>query len=75
MEGHLLMSAKERRRKSVFDRVQAGEMTMKTASEVLGLSCRHTRRSYKRFREEGDAGLVHRSRGRPSHRGKPAHAA
>lgn len=72
MEGHLLMSAKERRRKSIFDRVKADELTLVEASEVLGLSYRHCRRSYKRFREEGDAGLVHRSRGRPSSRGKPA---
>ena len=28
-------------------------------------------RSYKRYREDGDRGLVHRSRGRPSNRAKP----
>lgn len=72
MEGHLMMSSKERRRKSVFDRVLSGEMTLREASERLGLSYRQTRRSYQRFVAEGDRGLVHRSRGRMGNRGKPA---
>ncbi len=72
MEGHLLMSKKERSRKSVFDRVSAGAMTRKAASRMLELSYRQTRRSYKRFVEEGDAGLVHRSRGRASNHAMPA---
>lgn len=71
MEGQLLMSAKERRRKSVFDEVREGRLTLRKASEKLGLSYRHCRRSYRRFREEGDGGLVHRSRGRPSNRRLP----
>ena len=68
MEGHLSMSEKERRRKSVLDGVLAGRLTLRSASERLGLSYRHCRRSYRRFGEEGDAGLVHRSRGRRSNR-------
>ncbi len=71
MEGHLTMSAKERRRKSVFDEVQEDRLTLGEASEKLGLSYRQCRRSYRRFREEEDAGLVHRSRGRPSNRRLP----
>ena len=71
MEGRLLMSAKERRRKSVFDEVREGRLTLREASEKLGLGYRQCRRSYRRFREEGDAGLVHRSRGRPSNRRLP----
>jgi transposase-like protein len=69
MEGHLVMSRKERRRKSVFDGVLAGRLTIKAASRRLGLSYRQCRRSYARFLEEGDAGLVHRGRSRPSGRG------
>jgi len=71
MEGHLLMSDKERRRKTVFDGVKAGRLTIREAAEVLGLSYRQARRSYKRFSKEGDAGLVHRSRGRCSNRRLP----
>jgi len=71
MEGHLLMSAKERRRKVEFEGVVEGRMTIREVSQKLGLSYRQSRRSYKRFREEGDAGLVHRSRGRRSNSAKP----
>lgn len=71
MEGHLLMSAKERKRKSVFDMVKSGGITLKAASGLLGLSGRHCRRIYHRYLEEGDIGLVHRSRGRPGNRCKP----
>jgi transposase len=71
VEGHLLMSAKERRRKSVFDRVGAGELTLVSASKLLKLSYRHTLRAYARYGAEGDAGLVHKSRGRPGNRAVP----
>ena len=66
------MSAKERRRKVEFEGIVEGRMTIREVSQKLGLSYRQSRRSYKRFREEGDAGLVHRSRGRRSNSAKPA---
>ncbi len=71
MERHLVMSAKERRRKVEFEGVRKGRLTIKQAAMRLELSYRHCRRAYKRFREEGDVGLVHRRRGRPSNRAKP----
>ena len=71
MEGHLLMSAKERRRKVEFECVRKGRQTIKETAIRLELSYRQCRRAYKRFREEGDAGLVHRRRGQPSNRAKP----
>jgi transposase len=71
MEGHLLMSAKERLRKVEFEGVRQGRLSIKEAAMRLKLSYRHCRRVYKRFREEGDKGLVHRRRGRPSNRAKP----
>ena len=43
----------------------------KKAAVRLGSSYRHCRRAYKRFREEGDVGLVRRHRGQPSNRAKP----
>jgi len=70
MEGHLLMSAKERRHKSVLEEVDRKRMTIQEAARRLGLSYRHCRRLYKRFCEQGDAGLVHRGRGRRSNRAK-----
>ena len=72
MERQVLMSRKEARRKVEFEGVQAGRMSIREASRRLGLSYRQCRRSYTRYREQGDKGLVHRSRGRPSNRGKPA---
>ena len=71
MEGHLVMSAKERHRKVEFECVRRGRLTIKEAAERLKLSYRHCRRAYKRFREEGDVGLVHRRRGQHSNRAKP----
>lgn len=66
------MSAKERRRKSVFDRVAAGELSLMSAAALLDLSYRQALRAFKRFKAQGDAGLVHRSRGRTSNRATPA---
>ncbi len=71
MEGRLLMSEKERRRKVELEGVVEGRMTVRQASQRLGLSYRQCRRSYRRYRREGDQGLVHRSRGRPSNRARP----
>jgi len=70
MEGPLMMTRKERKRKGVFERVKAGVLALAMASELLGLSYRQCLRSYKRYKEEGDEGLVHRGRGRKSNRRK-----
>jgi len=72
MEGHLLMSSKERERLKLLARVKRGELKLKEAAELMDLSYRQCRRLYKRQRELGDRGLLHRSRGRPSNRGYQA---
>ena len=69
--GRLTMNAKERNRKSVLVRVLRGTLTLSAASGLLGLGYRQCRRMYSRYPQEGDAGLVHRGRGRPSGRSKP----
>lgn len=69
MKGHLVMSQKELARKSVFEWVHLGQGSLVEAAKQLGLSYRQAKRSYRRWREEGDRGLVHRSRGRRSSRG------
>jgi len=48
--------------------VQAGELNLVGAAAELGLSCRQTQRVWRRYRTAGDAGLVHRLRGRPGPR-------
>jgi len=60
------MSTGERRRLEILSRVKDQMVTLKKATDLLGLSYRHTRRIYKRYREQGDKGLIHKSRGRPS---------
>ena len=72
MEGHLTMSSRERERLKVFERVKRGELSLREAAAIGGLSYRQTRRMYKRYRECGDRGLVHRGRGRRSNRAQPA---
>jgi transposase len=62
------MSRSERRRLEAFARVRRGEITLVKAGELLGLSYRQAKRSFRRYREEGDKGLVHRLRGRASNR-------
>jgi transposase len=49
-------------------RIEEGAITIKQAAELLEVSYRQARRIAKRFRAEGDAGLVHRSRERVSNR-------
>ena len=64
--GILRMSQKERDRLRVLEIVRSGKIKLVKAADLLMISYRHCKRIYKRFREEGDEGLVHRSRGRKS---------
>ena len=65
------MSQKERVRLVMMNRVEEKAMTIKEAAEVIGIGYRQGRRIYRRYVTEGDKGLVHRNRGRPSNRRKP----
>jgi transposase len=69
--GHLVMSEKERLRKAVFEMVKQGCLTLKKAAEQAEMSYRQARRLYKRYKQEGDAALVHKHRGRISNRRHP----
>lgn len=69
--GTLRMSMKERRRLELLSRVKDGVLTLRKASELAKVSYRQMKRIWGRYREEGDAGLVHRSRGRRSNRAYP----
>jgi transposase len=65
------MSAKERQRLVELQAVMRGDQTLAAAARRLGLSYRQAKRIWRRWRRQGDAGLVHRSRGRRSNRAKP----
>jgi hypothetical protein len=73
MEGHLLISGKERKRLKVLARVKRDELDLKdAAAELLEVNYRRCRRLHKWHQESGARGLVHRGRGRPSNRGHQA---
>ncbi len=60
------LSMKEREQLVTFNLLKSGKISQGAAAKRLGFTVRWTRIKYKRFLREGDAGLVHRSRGRPS---------
>jgi hypothetical protein len=62
------MSAKERKRLVVLAEVREAKLTLIAAAQVLRLGYRQMKRVWKRFKAKGDAGLVHRGRGRPGSR-------
>ena len=65
------MNKRERGRLVVMAGIKRKEVTLVQASELLGLGYRQTKRVWRRYRDHGDAGLVHRLRGKPSARRKP----
>lgn len=65
------MSRKERDRLKVLAALAEGRLRQRQAAGLLGLSVRQVRRVLRRYEAEGDAGLVHRARGRPSNRRLP----
>lgn len=65
------MSVKELRRLPIIEKVLRKHLKQKEAAELLGLSDRQIRRVSHRVRKEGERGLIHRNRGRPSNRKYP----
>jgi hypothetical protein len=70
--GAILMSRKERRRLELLSRVRDRALKLVKAAELMGVSYRQAKRIWRRYRQDGDVGIVHRLRGRRSHRAKPA---
>ena len=60
------MSQMERKRLTVLVQVKKSQLTLKEASGILALSYRQAKRVWRRYRDLGDEGLVHRLRGKPS---------
>ena len=69
--GHLIMSDKERLRKGLFEMVKQGKITLTMAATQSSMSYRNAKRLYKRYRREGDTGVVHKARGQASNHGHP----
>jgi transposase len=62
------MSGGERDRAFLVRQATEGRLSQREASERLGIGVRQFKRLVRHWRAEGDAGLVSRQRGRPSHR-------
>ncbi len=71
MRDVLTMSKKERLRLRTLQRVADQVLTLKQAAAALKISYRQMKRIAARYREEGAAGLVNRSRGEPSNHRMP----
>jgi len=65
------MSERDLRGVAMLGRVASGELKLVQAAEGLGLSYRQGKRIWRRFREEGAAGVVHRRAGKASNRAYP----
>jgi transposase len=65
------MSQRERDRLKVMAPVQEGKRTQAEAARLLKLCVRQVRRLQRRLEQEGDAGLIHKLRGRPSNHRHP----
>src|SRR5574341_1541819 len=70
-EDRVMMSGQDLRRVHVIRRVMEQRLTQEKAGTLLGLTARQVRRLMVRVRREGDPGLVHRGRGKPSNRRLP----
>jgi hypothetical protein len=57
--GRLPMGKKEIIRGKILEMVKQGQMTLKAASVILGLSYRKSKRLNTIYREKGDKGLIH----------------
>lgn len=61
------MSKVELKKLKVLDRVEHGCMSVVEGARALGISDRQMRRLRKRYRLEGENGIIHRNRGRKPH--------
>ena len=60
------MSQRELQRLRLIGLVEAGTITLKDASEKMGVSYRQGKRIFKSYKDHGESGLAHGNRGRPA---------
>ena len=65
------MSVRDLKRHEVMGRVSRNEIGLGDAADLMEVSYRQAKRIWRRYRQEGAPGLVHRSAGRRSSRSKP----
>ena len=64
----IIMRPEELRRVSIVKQAIGGLIIQKKAAELIGVTEREVRRLVKKVREEGDVGVIHKSRGKRGHR-------
>jgi transposase len=70
--GWVMMSERDLRRIEVLTEVLSGQRTIASAAVLLSVSVRQINRLLRKFREDGDAALIHKGRGQASnHRLSP----
>lgn len=67
-EDIIMLSQKELKRLHIIQKTLEGVLKQVEAADMLSLSDRQIRRLIKRVSLEGDAGIAHKSRGKPSNR-------
>ena len=72
MGDKLIMSQKELLRKKILEQVLNNHLSHADAAKKLSVCSKTVSRSLKRYKAKGDAGLIHKSRGKPSSRAKGA---
>ena len=66
MEGDkILMSQRQLQRWHLMGLVEGGKITLKEASEKIGVSYRQAKRIWRAVKERGARGLIHGNVGRP----------
>lgn len=61
------MSEKEIKRLTILGELEKKQITQAMAAKQIGVSVRQIKRLWRAYREQGAAGLVNKSRGKPSH--------
>ena len=69
MQKILTMSTKERDKLKIIQLIDTGNLTYTEAADLMDISERHLYRIIYCYRTNGDAGLIHKLRGRTSNRG------
>ena len=67
----VMLRQKDLKRLHVMHKVLEGTMTQAEAADLISLTERQIRRIVKRIRQEGDKGIGHAARGKPSNRKLP----
>lgn len=66
MERIITMSTKELDRAEVFSRLQQKVISQTQAADILGITTRHARRLFSKYKEQGALALISKKRGKPS---------